>query len=131
MTNTKLTPYQMQKLRKERKIQQALERRNQYKGMTDDEITLFSPVANAEFVQNKQTKGISLVVKECPICGDKHSHGYGDLQGGFRVPHCRNEERETIPYNYELVIDWSNAENIRLRDELLKRQAHKQAKAIR
>jgi hypothetical protein len=128
LTITKLTPYQLQKLRNEKKIHAAHARRKQYKGMTDEQITFFTPLAKAELLQNKQTGSISLVVKQCPICGDKHTHGYGDLKGGYRVPHCMNESREVIPYNYDLNIDWRNPENVRLRNEIVKRQVHKSNK---
>lgn len=128
MTITQLTRSQKTKLNKEKKLHAARERRLQFKGMTESEILEATPIALAEFVENKQTGGISLVVPSCPICGERHNHGYGDLKGGYRVPHCTNETREVIPYNYELVIDWRKGENIRLREVLVKRIEHRERK---
>lgn len=51
------------------------------------------------------------VVKKCVICGSKHTHA---AEEGNVVAHCINLR---VPTTYDLVIDRTNAENLRLAEK--------------
>ncbi|WP_431029654.1 hypothetical protein [Lysinibacillus sp. LZ02] len=96
--------------------QMARERRAvMFEGMTVEEISHELPIATAylyEFRGMREEK-VGVFVPDCPICGATHLHGAYSEPEGIRSPVCLITD-EPIPNNYQLQIDWSDQDNVRL-----------------
>lgn len=94
--------------------QMARERRiKMFAGMTVEEICSEIPKAAAYLYEFEVSKGIGVFVPDCPICGATHLHGAHSGLNGMRSPMCLITD-ELIPNNYQLQIDWSDQDNVRL-----------------
>lgn len=100
-------------------LQMAKERRAaMFEDLTVEEIHQELPIAKAylyEFEWARPEK-VGIFVPDCPICGATHLHGaYSEIEGR-RSPLCLITD-EPIPNNYQLQIDWSDPDNVRLAKE--------------
>lgn len=87
-----------------------------FEGMTVEEICAEIPTATAYLYEFQVSKDVGIFVPDCPICGATHLHGARNEPGGLRSPLCLITD-EPIPNNYQLQIDWSDQDNIRLAKE--------------
>ncbi|MGA3601165.1 hypothetical protein [Lysinibacillus agricola] len=88
-------------------------RENMFEGLTDEEIYSEVPIAQAYFYEFQVGRGIGIFVPDCPICGATHLHGAHNSPEGLRSPYCLVTD-EPIPNIYQLQLDWSDEDNIRL-----------------
>lgn len=95
-------------------IEMAKQRRSEtFKDMTANQIKRERPIATAYLYEFEGGKGVGVFVPDCPICGATHLHGAGSALNGLRSPSCLITD-ETIPNNYQLQIDLTDPDNVRL-----------------
>lgn len=91
-----------------------LRREEIFRGKTEQEIQRMVPVNKAYLYEyeNEYATGVGIFVQDCIVCGCQHKHG--NAGEGTYSNHCDIGNEEAIPFNYELQLDWSDEDNIRL-----------------